>query len=63
MIAARWNVAVIDGTPQTVVNLPMLAEMVKVSPLGDRVALARVRAVLSVEHFTQLRDLVAGGGR
>lgn len=62
MIPAQWNIAIIDGQPEVVVDMAGLAEMVKGSPLGVRVALARMRAALGSEHFTQLRDLVAGGG-
>lgn len=62
MTAAQWDVAVIDGKPQTVVNLPMVAEMVKASPLGREVALWRMRGCLSAEHFGRLRCLVAGVG-
>lgn len=62
MTAAQWDVSVIDGKPQTVINLPMVAELVKASPLGVDVALHRMRGVLSAEHYGQLRCLVAGVG-
>lgn len=62
MTAAQWDVAVIDGEPQTVVNLAAVAELVKVSPLGLDIALWRMRGVLSSEHYGRLRCLVAGVG-
>lgn len=60
MTAAQWDVAVIDGEPQTVVNLPMVAEMVKASPLGVAAALCRMRGVLPAEHYGRLSELVNG---
>lgn len=60
MTAAQWDVAVIDGEPQTVVNLPMVAELVKASPLGVAAALGLMRGMLSTEHFGRLSELVNG---
>ena len=58
MTAAQWDVAVIDGKPQTVINLAAVAELVKASPLGQDIALWRMRGVLSAEHYGQLAELV-----
>ena len=58
MTAAQWDVAVIDGKPQTVVNLAAVADLVKTSPLGVDVALHRMRDVLAAEHYRHLVKLV-----
>lgn len=60
MTAAQWDVAIIDGEPQTVINLAAVAELVKVSPLGQDIALWRMRKALSAEHYGQLVELVNG---
>lgn len=60
MTAAQWDVAVIDGKPQTVINLAMVAELVKTSPLGVSAALGRMRGMLPAEHFGRLSELVNG---
>lgn len=58
MTAAQWDVAVVDGKPQTVINLAGVAELVMASPLGVAGALGRMRGMLSAEHFGRLSELV-----
>lgn len=58
-----WQVAIIDGQPVEMVNLPGLAELVKASPLGRREALARMRAMLPDDYYRQLEQLMEGQDR
>lgn len=52
----NWDVAIVDGQPETVINVAAVAEMVKHSPLGEETALAVMRAMLSTEHFAALES-------
>ena len=58
-----WQVAIVDGQPVEMVNLPGVAELVKASPLGRREALARMRAMLPDDYYRQLEQLVEGQDR
>lgn len=40
----EWQVVIVDGQPQQVVNPAMLRELVKVSPLGPKEARRRLIA-------------------
>lgn len=58
-----WNVAIVDGQPVEMVNLPGVAELVKASPLGRREALARMRDMLPDDYYRQLEQLMEGQDR
>lgn len=66
--AADWNVAILDGSPEAVVNLPAVAAMVKASPLGIAEAMRRLRAArtpedlrsFSPDQLAQIRTIAEG---
>lgn len=65
MTGPDWNVAVVDGRPEIVVNAATVAQLVRESPLGADVALERLRAKLPAEvvvavenHLRNLTKLV-----
>lgn len=58
-----WQVAIIDGQPVEMVNMPGLAELVKASPLGRVEALARMRDMLPDDYYRQLEQLMEGQDR
>lgn len=39
-----WNVAVVDGNPEVVINRAALEQLIKQSPLGETEARRRLRA-------------------
>jgi len=41
-----WQVAVIDGEPEVVINAPAIAVLIKQSPLGSAEAARRLRAAM-----------------
>lgn len=53
-----WDVAVVDGEPQVVINHHALAELAKASPVGVDEALRRLKSVLPVEHYAKVEGLV-----
>lgn len=55
-----WQVAVIDGQPRTVVNLPMIAQLVRHSPLGQTAALAALVGHLPADAHAELTRMVGG---
>jgi len=55
MSTENWNVAIIDGQPQEIVNTAGMAELVRMSPLGVNEAMRRLKATLSAEQFAALR--------
>ncbi len=48
-----WDIAVVDGQPEVVINAAMIRELVKQSPLGPDEARRRL-----LEHGVPLRVLV-----
>ena len=59
-----WNVAIIDGQPQVVVNLAYVAKLINELPADLRTAkLRRMRRHLDEQHFNELSDMVVGGAR
>lgn len=55
MSAENWNVAIIDGQPQEIVNTAGLAELVRMSPLGVNEAMRRMKTTLAAEQFAALQ--------
>jgi hypothetical protein len=49
--APDWDVAVIDGAPEVVVNAAAVAALVKASPLGVEQATANLRAAMTPGDF------------
>lgn len=53
-----WNVAIIDGQPELVVNLAAVAALAKLAPIGEAEALRRLEASMPAEAFAQIKELV-----
>lgn len=57
-MSGGWDVAVVNGQPEIVVDAPTVAEMVRNSPLGVDAALDRMRGALPATLFLHVRNLV-----
>lgn len=53
-----WDVVVVDGEPDIYVNAEAVAAIVRSSPLGPAVALARLRNAMSPEDFAPIEKAV-----
>lgn len=49
-----WNVAVVDGQPEVVVNLAAVAVLVKRAPVGEAEALRRMERLLDPKVYAAL---------
>ncbi|WOQ15640.1 hypothetical protein [Raineyella sp. W15-4] len=56
-----WDVAIVDGQPEQVLNAAMIAELVKTSPLGVPGALAALRGNLPDDVHARIVRMVGGG--
>ncbi|GAA2180966.1 hypothetical protein GCM10009785_13940 [Brooklawnia cerclae] len=55
-----WNVAIVDGQPEVVINLPAVAALVKTAPIGQAEAMRRLRSFLPPESYAEIKRLVGG---
>jgi hypothetical protein len=51
----NWNVAIVDGQPEQVVNTAGLAALVRMSPLGVNEAMRRLQGTIPAEAFADLQ--------
>lgn len=51
MTAPNWNVAIVDGQPEVVINAAAVAALVKISPLGREQALANLRKLMAPDVY------------
>lgn len=54
----EWNIAVIDGRPEVVVNLAGIAALVRYSPLGADVALEAAVGYVGEQYREELTSMV-----
>lgn len=55
-----WNVAILDGNPEVVLNLAAVAEMVRHAPIGEAAAIERLRrsGSFTAEHIQHIESIL-----